>query len=98
VAGQQWCQRKAKRSLGEEGKRNGARLRGGGGLELILTRLPIVCTCAVARQCRDRAAAVTDVRGRRATMISLEVAAHSSTRWVRRPGGKRQGSSDGLPR
>jgi hypothetical protein len=60
-------------------------------LELVLTRLPVACTRAVAsvaRQRRDRAAVVTDVRGQRAIVFSLGVAAHSSVRWVRRPGGK----------
>jgi hypothetical protein len=60
-------------------------------LELVLTRLPVACTHAVAsvaRQCRDRAAVVADARGQHAMVFSLGVAAHSSVRWVRRPGDK----------
>jgi hypothetical protein len=67
-------------------------LERGWGLELVLMRLPITCMRAVASvswQRRARAVAVMDARGRRATVFSLLVAAHSSVRWVRRPGSKR---------
>jgi hypothetical protein len=64
-------------------------------------RLPVTCTCAVASvawQRHDRAAAVVDMRGRRATVFSLRVVATPSARRVRRSGGKQQECSDGLPR
>jgi hypothetical protein len=61
---------------------------------LLVTCMRVVAS--VAQQHRDRAVAVADAREWRATVFSLGDATHSSARWVRRPGGKRQGCCDGL--
>jgi hypothetical protein len=53
---------------------------------------------SMARQRRDRATAVVEARGWSAAVSPFRGTAHSSARRVRRPGGKRQGRSDDLPR